>query len=109
MEVEVEIFINKIPYVDTFGLKITVDFYINLIWNDYRVTFKNLKEDKFLNTLSHSMVKNIWTPNVRLSNALGAVVTKHDQESLALIIREAEPVSSDLSFPFEGEFGIRTS
>ena len=102
LKVKIDIYVNKIS-VDTFSLKMTVDYYITLTWSDYRIQYYNLKEEKYMNKIRNEEINDVWTPSMRFHNALGAYFTKHDEDTVAYIVREGEPGRSDASQPNEGK------
>ena len=45
---------------------ITLQFQVKMTWFDPRLTFENLKEHDYLNTIGNEAKAKIWVPQVRL-------------------------------------------
>ena len=58
----------KIVDIDEVEHTIDLQFEINFEWNDYRITFNNLKLEEYLNALREEDIKSIWLPLVLYDN-----------------------------------------
>ncbi|KAG7166368.1 Glycine receptor subunit alpha-4-like 3, partial [Homarus americanus] len=74
-----QISIISFPTIATQDLTFTATFQLSLQWQDTRLNYLNLKEDRTLNLLSGKATSDIWTPRVFFSNAQGNMFTNLDQ------------------------------
>jgi hypothetical protein len=97
-----DVSILAFPEIDTFNLRFTVDFFLNMRWNDLRIDFRDLNEISSLNTLNDNDQKSIWVPKLGFVNALGPFQTEVDELSSGELIRESGQLPEDYSTSIEG-------
>lgn len=76
--VKVGLGIQDLPSIDTFNQRFTADFTLGLEWVDPRITFMNINDQDYWNTLSQKSKEGIWMPKIMFQNALGDFSTTHD-------------------------------
>ena len=69
--VYINISINSLPDISTTDGKFTVDFFLNLRWQDLRLDLLDLNQDFVMNTMSQQELDEIWQPKLVFPNALG--------------------------------------
>lgn len=74
MEVLVSAYVVSIINVDTMDLKFTLDFTITTEWYDDRLQFRDLNENHVLNSVAKEDIKEMWTPLIVFSNAMGNIL-----------------------------------
>ncbi|TRY70496.1 hypothetical protein TCAL_02367 [Tigriopus californicus] len=79
--------ILSILSIDEVDSYITLQFQLNLEWIDSRLTFQNLKEDSFLNTLNSMDKKKIWIPEVLFFNTEEKEESINDEKSYITVAR----------------------
>ena len=102
--VYMNISILALPSIEVMNLKFTVDFYLNLRWNDFRINFLDLNTNTILNSLSLKDLDSIWVPKLGFTNALGPYQTIVDNVAHSVLIREDDPLPEDYSLYNEGAF-----
>ena len=90
------------PEIKTTELTFTADYFLNLRWYDPRLAYQDLNTLTALNVLSSQHKKQIWTPQLTFTNALGPFQTEVDQLTSGVLVREGEPLAEDLSLATEG-------
>jgi len=85
------------PEIDTIGLQFTADYYINLRWYDGRLDYKDLNDVSLLNGVPTDVLRQLWTPQLAFTNALGPFQTVVDELSVCTINLENDPTYEDLS------------
>ena len=68
VQVNISLTILRIISIEEEGHSIELQFQINLVWKEYRVTYYNLKKDLHLNTLSAHQMNSLWLPLVIYTN-----------------------------------------
>ena len=101
--VHINISVLALPSIDTFNLKFTADFYLNLRWYDPRLNFYDLNNATMLNALSDEGKNSIWTPSLTFPNALGPFQTIIDSLSSAVVLMEGNPLLEDVTSAHEGK------
>ena len=78
--VNVSLLLMKVVEIEEVDHSIQFQFQITLEWKEARATYKNLKSDRSLNTLTDSDISRLWLPLViydntdqKMSTRLGAV------------------------------------
>ena len=94
--------IISFPSIETEDLTFSTSLELKLRWQDTRLTYRNLKDDRSLNVLSQSSVSSIWKPRVFFSNARGNVFTNLDEGSRIECIRNGESVTGPPHLQEEG-------
>lgn len=79
--------ILSILSIDEVDSYITIQFQLNLEWIDSRLTFQNLKEDSFLNTLNSMDKTKIWIPEVLFFNTEEKEESINDEKSYITVAR----------------------
>jgi hypothetical protein len=69
------------------GNSISLQFEVELTWNDQRLTMTNLKRDKFCNTLNPEIIKQIWIPELVFYNTKDKLETLADEQAQVIITR----------------------
>ena len=61
---DVKVSMRLLRIVDIDEVDHTIDFQFEIIleWNDHHLTFNNLKEEEYLNSLTDDEIQNIWLP-----------------------------------------------
>ncbi|ROT60958.1 putative neuronal pentraxin-2 [Penaeus vannamei] len=77
---------------------------LSLRWQDTRLQFLNLKDDRSLNLMAGEAIKSIWTPRIFFRNAHGNIFTNLDQGARVEIIREGPSMPGPPSLTKESEF-----
>ena len=90
------------PEIKTTELTFTSDYFLNLRWYDPRLEFQDLNNLTALNILSSKHKSQIWTPQLTFTNALGPFQTEVDKLTSGVLIREAPPLTEDISLATEG-------
>lgn len=96
--------IISFPHIATQDQTFTTALELTLRWRDKRLDYHNLKEDRTLNLLSSKAVKNIWTPHVFFTNALGNMFTNLDQGSRVECVRGGDSYPGPPTLPDEGTY-----
>ena len=92
------------PSIDTMNLKFTTDFYLNLRWNDRRLSFRDLNNRTALNTLDMTDKLKLWVPTLAFQNALGPFHTVVDKATTMVLVREGIPLQEDWTLSTEGKY-----
>lgn len=97
--VNISVAINSFPVIKTQDLVFETNLQMNLRWQDTRLNFLNLKEDRTLNLLSSGDVDKIWTPRVFFRNANGNLFSNLNQGSRVECIPfgQSTPGGSDVA------------
>ena len=66
--VNVSIKLLNIVDIDEVDFSITFQFEITLEWLEYRASYYNLKEDKYMNSLNQEDINKLWLPMVIYAN-----------------------------------------
>ena len=101
--VNISIEILSFSAIKTQDLAFITHMKLELSWNDHRLNFFNLKEDRSLNMAIPSDIKRIWTPVVFFRNADGNLFTNLNQGSRVECIKTSEPYLGGPELPNEGE------
>ena len=92
--------ILSFPSISTKDVKFTADFYLNLRWQDLRLTMWDLDHNYIKNRLSKEELDSLWMPKLAFVNSL------HQLESIrpsrGVLIREINPVNGGISLANEG-------
>ena len=94
------------PEIKTTELTFTADYFLNLRWYDPRLAYQDLNTLTALNVLSSQHKKQIWTPQLTFTNALGPFQTEVDKLTSGVLVREGQPLAEDLSLATEGNPNI---
>ena len=92
------------PAIKTQDLTFETMLQLKLSWQDVRLDYLNLKEDKTLNLLDKAAVDSIWTPRVFFSNAFGNLFTNLDQGSRVECIQQGNATAGGPDMPEESKF-----
>ena len=65
-----------------------IKFQISLEWMDARVTYYNIKQDQFMNSLSLEEQFSLWTPTILFWNTKEQLRTINDEKTFASISRD---------------------
>ena len=76
--------------------EMSLQYRLTLIWKDSRVSFRNLKEDTFLNTVGREDAGKIWYPKVIFYNTKDMEETKYNDKSVITVNRNGTPTVSSL-------------
>ena len=98
--VNINITISSFPEISTKHVKFTSDFYLNLRWNDLRLSYWDLDHDIVRNTIPKKDLYNIWHPTLIFTNSLGPQNPIDDQDGI--IIRNKDPMEEDILLTPEG-------
>lgn len=90
------------PNIDSFHLKFTADFFLNLRWHDNRIAFRDLNKASLLNSLGAEDMMKVWTPHLVFFNALGPYTTVVDSKTNMRLLMEDEPLLEDMTQSVEG-------
>ena len=91
------------PFIDTFNLKITADFFLNLRWYDLRIEYRDLNNITSLNSLSDEDLMQVWSPKLSFVNALGPYQTMVDKFTSGHLVRQDKfPLAEDYTMATEG-------
>ncbi|XP_068220335.1 uncharacterized protein [Palaemon carinicauda] len=82
--------IISFPSIETEDLTFVTSLELKLRWQDVRLTYLNLKDDRSLNVLSEAAVSQIWKPRVFFSNAQGNVFSNLKEGSRIECIRDGK-------------------
>ena len=75
--------------------KIVIKFRIILTWKDGRLTFQNIKEELYLNTLKHNEIEELWTPLIVYKNTENNdATTTNDILTTVTVTREGNFIRS---------------
>lgn len=94
--------ILDIPYIDTYEMKLTVSFVLNLRWQDFRLMFQNLNENSDLNSLSKEDRDALWKPNIVIDNALGKGGIEYNDRTISKVITQSSPNPEVKHYATEG-------
>lgn len=92
------------PSIVTQELLYDTTLLLSLRWQDTRLQFLNLKDDRSLNLMAGEAIKSIWTPRIFFRNAHGNIFTNLDQGARVEIIREGPSMPGPPSLTKESEF-----
>ena len=64
MPTDVKVSMRLLRIVDIDEVDHTIDFQFEIIleWNDHHLTFNNLKDEEYLNSLTDDEIQSIWLP-----------------------------------------------
>ena len=70
MPVDVNVSMTLLKIVDINEVEHSIDFQFDIIlqWNDHRLSFNNLKNQEYLNSLTDDDIQSIWLPLVVYDN-----------------------------------------
>lgn len=71
VNVDVIFDVQSITSIETVEAAFTMDFRVLLMWRDARISFFDLNEEVFANTLSLADLNSVWYPTLIFANALG--------------------------------------
>lgn len=91
------------PTIVTQDLTFVASMQLKLRWQDTRLNFLNLHDDRTLNLLSEEAVASVWTPRVFFRNARGNIFTNLERGSRVEGIRQGEARRGPPSRPEEGK------
>ena len=74
-EVLLSLNVTSIEEVSEVDSSITIQFTTNLKWREAQLRFKNLKKERFLNTVSTKDAEKIWYPKLLFFNTRYKVTT----------------------------------
>ena len=68
--VDVNVSMTLLKIVDINEVEHSIDFQFDIIlqWNDHRLSFNNLKNQEYLNSLTDDDIQSIWLPLVVYDN-----------------------------------------
>ncbi|ROT78797.1 putative glycine receptor subunit alpha-4 isoform X3 [Penaeus vannamei] len=89
------------PTIVTQDLTFVASMQLKLRWQDTRLNFLNLHDDRTLNLLSEEAVASVWTPRVFFRNARGNIFTNLERGSRVEGIRQGEARPGPPSRPEE--------
>ncbi|XP_064113370.1 uncharacterized protein LOC135220010 isoform X2 [Macrobrachium nipponense] len=97
------LYVNIISFtsIETEALTFMTTLELKLRWQDTRLTYFNLKDDRSLNVLSQSSVEGIWKPRVFFSNAQGNVYTNLGEGSRIECVRDGDSIPGPPHLPEE--------
>ena len=98
--VYINVTISSFPEISTKHVKFTSDFYLNLRWNDLRLTYWDLDHDIVRNTIPKKDLQSIWYPKLIFTNSLGSQNPIDDKDGI--IIRNKDPIEEDILLTPEG-------
>ena len=75
---------------------------LNSFRYDLRIEFRDLNNVTSLNSLSYENCQSIWTPKIGFTNALGPYQTTVDDLTSGVLVKEATPLSEDITLSTEG-------
>ncbi len=103
--VNVSLEVVKINSVEEINMEFNSVVKVTMTWIDKRVTFKNLKKDKYANMMSGSGMNELWLPGIRFVNSIDLAPDSVTERDFAVVERfgqaEANPleqVDEDLIF-----------
>ena len=96
-KITVSIDLISIMEISEVNSSIEFQFQIYLTWLDPRLTFQNLKREKFLNTMSSSDKSKIWLPQVVFFNNPSKLESANDEQAFVTISRNGERIESPLN------------
>lgn len=103
LEVNISVVIISFPVIKTQDLVFETNFKISLAWQDIRLNFLDLKNERSLNLLPKADVTKVWTPIVFFRNANGNIFTNLDQGSRVECIKNGSAVAGGQELAHEGE------
>ena len=98
--VHINVTISSFPEISTKQVKFTSDFFLNLRWNDLRLSFWDLDHDFVRNIISKQDLHNIWHPTLMFTNSLGSQNPIDDKAGI--ILRNKDPIEEDILLTPEG-------
>ena len=102
--INISVNINSFPVIKTQDLVFETNLELLLTWQDIRLNFLNLKQERSLNLLSPGDVKKIWTPTVFFANANGNLFSNLEQGSRVECIKNGESYPGGPELANEGVY-----
>ena len=102
LSINISVIISSFPVIKTQDLVFETNLEVILTWQDTRLNFLNLKEERSLNLLSPADVQKIWTPTVFFTNANGNLYTNLKQGSRVECIKNGQPYPGSPELASEG-------
>ena len=93
-KITVSIDLMSILEISEVDSSIEFQFQIYLTWLDPRLTFQNLKDEQFLNTISSLDEEKIWIPQVVFFNNPSKLESANDEQAFVTISRNGEKTES---------------
>ena len=97
VKVSVSIQINDILNLIEVNHEYVLKYTFIMEWNDYRLTFYNLKTRVSANAFGIDEIKKIWIPNLIFTNTQNNENTRGTEDSEVTVIREGNYTRSDSS------------
>ena len=88
--VNASITLNTIFDIKEIDMSIKLGFNLLLIWNDPRITFNNLREDKHTNILPDTKSESIWLLGLLFQNSFDNAKVSFDEDSLVYVTRQVQ-------------------
>ena len=107
VNVTVSMELLAISDINEVGQTFTAQFSLSISWLDFRLELFNMKEDMHMNTLTAGERESIWFPKLVFSNTKEKELTKNDDASYSLAMREndfefSSMTSTDNIYMFKG-------
>ena len=87
LPVELSIDIKEIISINEVEQIINIQFKLEMTWFDSRLQYYNLKENQKMNTLTFPELEGIWVPQILFSNTQHQLISKKDEKSFALVVK----------------------
>ncbi len=94
--VNVSLEVVKINSIEEINMEFNSVVKVTMTWIDKRVTFKNLKQDKYSNMMSGPGMEELWLPGVRFVNSIDLAPDSVEARDFAIVERFGQPEANPM-------------